>query len=290
MSGSEDPGEDSPSPDYHGEEAALLNEADVRTWLVHEDDDFIVLNKPGGVVCHPSKNGPWSSLVGACREVFDLPRIHLAHRLDRETSGIVLLAKHRASARRVQMAFSRQDTEKRYIAIMDGHLKETVLVDQPLAKDMESEVYIKQTVRSSRSAQKAQTTFVPICRGSNETLALVIPQTGRKHQIRAHASWLGHPLRGDKIYGPDDQWYLSFITTGWTEEMAAALHLPRQALHALALRVTEANGEKLSFSTPPPADFWPEMARCGCPGTEEEFNRTIEEALAASWDQASTGR
>lgn len=279
----DDPTED--SPDFYGAEPALLREEDVRSWIIRDDNDFLVLNKPGGVVCHPSKNGPWSSLVGACREVFGLERIHLAHRLDRETSGIVLLAKHRASARRVQMAFSRQATEKTYLALMEGHLGEPIEVDQPLAKDLESEVYIKQTVRSSRSAQKARTFFSPLWHGDGLTLALVTPVTGRKHQIRAHARWLNHPLRGDKLYGPDDRWYLRFIETGWTPEMAAALHLPRQALHASALKVTDSEGEILSFYAPLPDDLWNECQRCGYPEDRTSFEEMIRAKIENRYDE-----
>ena len=114
------------------------------------------------------------------------------------------------------MAFQERRVHKRYLAIMGGELEEPVSVNQPLAKDLESQVAARVTVRKSRSAQKAVTHFTPLVSGGGYTLVEVRPETGRKHQIRAHAFWLGHPIAGDKIYGPDDTLFLEFITEGWT--------------------------------------------------------------------------
>ena len=248
-----------------GEAAPLLKEEWIKSWLVQDDDDYIVFNKPGGIICHPSKNGPWSSLVGASREVFHLPRVHLAHRLDRETSGLVILARHRASARSIQMAFEKRQVQKAYLALLEGSLPEPVLVNQPLAKDLESPVYIKQTVRRSRSAQSAVTQFLPLWSNPQCSLVLCRPQTGRKHQIRAHAAWLGKPLKGDKIYGPDDSWYLHFIEKGWTPEIAHALELPRQALHAAILQFSDYQGQQRRFFAPLPSDLLEALSNAGCP-------------------------
>ncbi|MBC2594866.1 RluA family pseudouridine synthase [Ruficoccus amylovorans] len=216
-------------------EAELIDPAELREWIVFEDEDVLVIDKPGWIVCHPSKNGPWSSLVGACRELTGLETLHLVARLDRETSGIVLIAKRPASARRLQMAFQERRVNKEYLAIMSGELTELVTVNQPLAKDLESQVAARVTVRKSRSAQKAVTAFEPLASGGGYTLVRVHPETGRKHQIRAHAFWLGHPIAGDKIYGPDDTLFLEFITEGWTPRLDAALPMRRQALHATSL-------------------------------------------------------
>ncbi len=219
-----------------GGDAPLIAPEELAGWVLREDGDLLVINKPGGIVCHPSKNGPWSSLVGACRERFGLETVHLVHRLDRETSGLVVLAKNRRTARLTQMAFQNRQVEKTYLAILEGTLVEPVTVKNQLARDMESPVYIKQTVRKSNSSQKAETAFTPLATGGGYTLARVVPVTGRKHQIRVHAKWLGHAIAGDKIYGPDDALYLEFIETGWTPRLAERLPLPRQALHAETLR------------------------------------------------------
>jgi len=102
--------------------------------------------------------------------------------------------------------------------------------------------------------QASVTHFTPLATGGGFTLARVVTDTGRKHQIRAHAQWLGHMLVGDKIYGPDARCYLEFIDQGWTEALAAKLLLPRQALHCaeIDLRPT---GMTQVFGTPLPADM-----------------------------------
>lgn len=213
----------------------LINPEELNAWVAYQDDDFIVMDKPGWVVCHPSKHGPWSSLVGACREWADIDPLHLVSRLDRETSGVVMLAKNKHSSRIAQMALQERSVRKVYITLLEGELKERVEVNQPLAKDLESPVYVKQTVRRSNSAQKARTVFTPLMYKKGYTLVRVEPITGRKHQIRAHAQWLGHAVVGDKMYGPDATLYLDFIEHGWTERMSSMLPMRRQALHAMGL-------------------------------------------------------
>ena len=235
--------------DPFGEEAPLIDLDDLKTWIIHEDEDLLVMNKPGWVVCHPSKNGPFSSLVGACREYTGLDRIHLISRLDRETSGIVLLAKNRKLASICQIAIEHRRVNKFYYVILQGELKEEILVDQPLARDMDSPVFVKQCVREDRTAKRAKTSFKPIFAQNGYTLAEVELFTGRKHQIRAHALWLGHPVVGDKIYGPDDTLYLEFIENGWTERLGENLPLKRQALHAARL-IFDDEEYKESFKAP----------------------------------------
>lgn len=210
------------------------------------DDDLLAIDKPGWVVCHPSKNGPWSSLVGACREWSGLETLHLIARLDRETSGVVLLAKHKAAARKLQIAFQERAVAKTYHAILEGEMTEPISVDQRLAKDLESPVAAKVTVRRSNSSQRAITHFNPLAIGGGYSLVRVALETGRKHQIRAHAEWLDHRVAGDKIYGPDDTLFLEFIEHGWTERLEEHLPLRRQALHCTELRFADG----LTFRAP----------------------------------------
>jgi len=235
------------------EHARLISEAELRSWIVHEDEAVVVLNKPGDVVCHPSKAGPWSSLVGAVREGLGLAQVHLVFRLDRETSGVVVIAKTPPVASCLQRAMQERRVGKVYWAILTGELRERRTVDQPLGDDLSSPVFIKTAVRPDGAP--ARTHFEPLahaggsveageasalsgaagqgsaCGAAGFTLARVVTETGRKHQIRAHAQWLGHSLVGDKIYGPDERCYLDFIDRGWNESLAAKLLLPRQALH-----------------------------------------------------------
>jgi 23S rRNA pseudouridine1911/1915/1917 synthase len=207
----------------------MITLEEFKSWVIYEDNRLLVVNKPGDVVCHPSKAGPWSSLVGAAREYTGLPTMHLVFRLDRETSGVVVLAKDAKMASVLQTAMMERKAGKVYLAVMSGALLAPVTVNQPLGDDRASPVFIKSTV--VEGGQSALTHFTPLATAGAFTLARVVTETGRKHQIRAHAQWLGHSLVGDKIYGPDAQLYLDFITKGWSSTLEEKLLLPRQALH-----------------------------------------------------------
>jgi 23S rRNA pseudouridine1911/1915/1917 synthase len=204
---------------------------EIPAWIVYEDERLLVVNKPGDVVCHPSKAGPWSSLVGALREYTGLPTVHLVFRLDRETSGVVVLAKDSKMASRLQVAMQERKVGKAYEAILTGELASRVTVNRPLGDDITSPVFVKSAVVAEGEGQTAVTHFEPRATSGGFTWVRVVTDTGRKHQIRAHAQWLGHSLVGDKIYGPDARLYLDFIDHGWTAQLAARLLLPRQALH-----------------------------------------------------------
>lgn len=232
-------------------EPELIDADELRSWILVDDDDLLVIDKPGWVVCHPSKAGPWSSLVGACRELTGLETLHLVSRLDRETSGLILLAKHRAAARRYQGAIEKREVTKTYLAILHGELTEETHVQQRLAKDLESAVASKVTVRRSNSSKSAETIFKPLKTASGFTLCEVSPVTGRKHQIRAHALWLGYPIVGDKLYGQPDEVFLEFIEHGWTALHDKVFPMRRHALHCARLEFQ--NGP--IFEVPMPWDM-----------------------------------
>ena len=224
----------------------LITPDELTAWILHDNADVLVINKPGDVVCHPSKAGPWSSLAGAVREYLGLAVSHLVSRLDRETSGVVVFAKTAAVAARLQEAVRLRRAEKAYLAIMTGELREPVTVDQPLGDDENSAVLAKSAVRPGGKA--AITRFTPLSVGGGFTLAGVVTGTGRKHQIRAHAQWLGKYLVGDKIYGPGERCFLDFIDHGWTTELAEKLLLPRQALHCSAVDLRSAGIDRVFFA------------------------------------------
>jgi 23S rRNA pseudouridine1911/1915/1917 synthase len=232
----------------------MIAPEEVPGWIIYEDDRLLVVNKPGDLVCHPSKAGPWSSLVGALREYARLPTVHLVFRLDRETSGVVVLAKDAKMASRLQMAMQQRKVGKVYLAVLTGELHAAVTVDQPLGDDITSPVFVKSAVVAEGEGQRAVTHFAPQAAAGGVTFARVVTETGRKHQIRAHAQWLGHPLVGDKIYGPDARLYLEFIDHGWTESLAGKLLLPRQALHCAQIDLSGA-GLAHVFSAPLPDDL-----------------------------------
>ena len=217
-------------------------------------------------------------------------QVSIVNRLDRETSGLVLVAKTAAAAREFGLLMQRHSLRKEYLAIVWGWPEwEHKLVDAPLdrqCKHQDSVVWLKQMIHPDGAP--AQTEFFvkrrfkrPACtdvRGFREilldshlhplpgqgeefakqnvgvdeekfSLIRAIPRTGRTHQIRVHLAAIGYPIVGDKIYGPDEQLYLRFIESGWTQELEQRLLLPRHALHSAKLAI---EGEREWTSALPP--------------------------------------
>ena len=206
---------------------------------------------------HPTKPNGAPTLWKELRELlaFEIAnggQVSIVNRLDRETSGLVLVAKTASAARKFGLAMQAQRIEKEYLAIVWGWPDwETKMVDAPLdrqGKHQPSAIWLKQAIHAAGAP--AQTEFrveqrftTPKAFASREStlgefsLLHATPRTGRTHQIRVHAASMGHPIVGDKIYGPDEQCYLRFIETGWTNELERTLLLPRQALHATRLAI-----------------------------------------------------
>lgn len=240
-----------------GARPPLIDAAQLASWILVEEEGLMAIAKPGWVVCHPSKHGPCSSLVGAVRALWGWETVHLISRLDRETSGLVLLARDKAVASPLQRAFMQGRVAKTYHALLCGHLPAPVEAPWPLADDPASPVGIKTRAwpPGSPSAKQARTRFVPLAWGPGHTLVRIHPAEGRKHQIRAHARALGRPVAGDKIYGPDDRLYLRFIAQGFDDLLDRFLPLPRQALHCSRLVLTDPLAPPLDLSAPLPEDF-----------------------------------
>lgn len=232
----------------------LVDPADLRGWVMLDDERLLVFDKPGWLVCHPSKNGPWSSLAGAVREEFKPDAIRLIYRLDRETSGVIILAKTEAVGTRLGKAVLNRKIGKLYVALLEGELPATTTVNQPLGPDPTANVTVKQRVDSGAGSQEAVTIFHPLLTRSGFSLVGVELLTGRKHQIRAHAEWLQHRVVGDKLYGPDPGLYLEFASQGWTARHSALLGMTRQALHCAAIDL-RATGLDYLLKAPWPADM-----------------------------------
>ena len=209
----------------------LITAEELRSWIVFEDEGLLVVNKPAHVLCHPSKHGPWSSLVSACRELLSAERLHLVFRLDRETSGVVVLSRTAELGSRLQRAVAQRRVRKTYLAILTGRLEESRTVDAPIGPDPDSPFAARQWVVPN-SGRPASTTFEPISHADGYTLARVGLHTGRRHQIRVHAAFIGHAILGDKLYGPDQRLMMQFMRDGFTEELRRQLVLDRHALHA----------------------------------------------------------
>lgn len=231
--------------------------------IVAERDDFLVVEKPPFLLVHPTKPSSARTLWGELKhllafEIANGGQVSIVNRLDRETSGLVLVAKNAAAARRFGLLMQEQRIAKEYVAIVWGWPEwESKSVDAPLARQgahESSRIWLKQTIHPAGAA--AQTDFRVEKRftrmaGDRFSVIRAIPRTGRTHQIRVHLASLGHPVVGDKIYGPDEKLYLEFIETGWTPELAGKLLLPRHALHSAALEI---EGEERWIS-PLPADL-----------------------------------
>lgn len=233
--------------------------------ILGETRELLAIDKPPGLLVHPTKPGGPPTLWDGLRdllayEVVNGGQVSLINRLDRETSGVVLVAKTAGAARTCAMAMERGAVRKEYLAVVFGWpTKDAFTVEAPLGRVGDfatSRVYLKRGVHPAGAA--AETRFrverrVTLPGGRPGALVRAWPVTGRTHQIRVHLAHAGHPVVGDKLY-IDDRFYLDFIEHGWTEEMSRNLLLARHALHSSRLELDVA-GERHRWEAPLPADM-----------------------------------
>lgn len=235
--------------------------------VLYEDEGVLAVDKAAPLLTHPTgeKNEP--TLWHGVRELlaFELAtggQVSLINRLDRETSGIVLIAKTAEAAAELGKAMMARQLHKEYFCVVQGcPAWHAACCAEPITR-MESvaatRIHIRQCCHPS--GKPCRTEFELLQRRAGDALTPPMallrcrPHTGRMHQIRVHLAHLGYPLVGDKIYGGDERNYLDFIDSGWTPELAARLLLPRHALHACRLTFPW-RGASVTVESPLPADM-----------------------------------
>jgi 23S rRNA pseudouridine1911/1915/1917 synthase len=222
--------------------------------ILLEDDDVLVIDKPGDLVCHSASRPGQTSLAELLRE-HGVATPRLVNRLDRETSGIVLVAKNERAGKILGKQVLRHDIQKEYVAICTGQLSPASgTIDQPIGVTPDGLVFTRRVIDA---AGKPSVTEYELERQlPGFAVVRLRPRTGRAHQLRVHLAWLGYPIVGDKIYGPDERLYLEFIAKGVTDEMLARLLMPRHALHAVAVTFRHPQSQQfVTVRAPLPADM-----------------------------------
>ncbi|AGA33489.1 Ribosomal large subunit pseudouridine synthase C [Thioalkalivibrio nitratireducens DSM 14787] len=236
-----------PSPDAVAIPEGVLRI--LRKAVVFEDDDYLVLDKPAGLAVHGG-TGLAFGLIEAMRELRPGVALELGHRLDRETSGCLVLTKSRRALTALHSALRAGGVEKRYLALLVGRWQGGARhCDLPIARGRDDSG--RRRMRSPAQeegdvARSATSLFTPLEGFGDFTLMEVNIGTGRTHQIRVHASALGHPVAGDHDYGDAE-----------ANRRARAAGLRRMFLHAQAIRFPDWQGEIQLYSTPLPGDLQP---------------------------------
>lgn len=245
--------------------------------LLHVDEALMAIAKPAGLPMHATARYHRNTLTALLCERFGsaaTPR--LVHRLDRETSGIVLLARTGAAEVALKRQLAQRRMHKSYWAIVQGDPGATGVIELPIGADPASGIRVKRAI--SADGLPSVTRFRTLARRGPFSLVQALPETGRQHQIRVHLAALGTPVVGDKLYGPDPRCHLEFMEGGWSESLAERLLLPRHALHAAAVCFTHpARDEVMQLCCPLAADlvaFWRAL-----PGATPDEASALEHVL-----------
>jgi 23S rRNA pseudouridine1911/1915/1917 synthase len=232
--------------------------------VVYEDEHLLVVDKPAPMAVHPTARHHKSTVIKLLQAERPEQFLTLVHRIDRETSGLLLVAKSPESERRFKRLLEdRTDFEKSYLAITWG-IPASGLIDAPLEIDSENSLRVKMRIARPGHGVEAQTGIS--VRDSRAGYALVecALHTGRQHQIRLHLASVGTPIVGDKLYGPDERLLARSADGLLDEDDLARLELPRHALHAHRYRLEHAvTGQRLQIESPLAPDlarFWQSLS------------------------------
>ena len=225
--------------------------------IVFEDEQVLAVDKPAGLPMHPTATYHRNTLTYILGERYGPKPPQIAHRLDRETSGVVICGKGIEAERALKICFERREVSKTYIAICAGEIpKDEGHIDVPMSS-VEEGLHVLMRTREPGQGSPSRTHYQVRARRQGMTLVELHPETGRQHQLRVHLAWLGFPIVGDKLYGPEkEQPFLDWIETGMTPGLRARLGMERQALHAWRLTIRHPSREDdLELEAPLPSDM-----------------------------------
>lgn len=217
---------------------------DLNYKILYEDLDLMVIDKPANLPVHPAGRYLFNTLLMSLRLersdwIKEDQNFYLIHRIDRETSGILLLAKRKIIARQLVQQFFRRETIKKYYAVIHGHpATDEFVVDVDLGRDKNSKIRLKMAAfTKGKGKVDALTYFRVVRRGSKNTLLDCDLKTGRQHQIRVHLNFIGHPVVGDKLYGKSakDELYLQYLENRVMAEKRKLNTIPTPVTPALAV-------------------------------------------------------
>ncbi|MBK8096599.1 MAG: RluA family pseudouridine synthase [Planctomycetes bacterium] len=235
--------------------------------ILHQDADLVVAAKPAHLPMHADGAFIRNTLVHLLQQRLD-PALRLVHRLDRETSGVIVAARTRTAADHLLAQFAAGTVGKQYLAVVRGVVADPVLtVDGPIGRASGSAISLRRAVVAATAADAtpARTTFAVLHRGEHHTVLRCTPATGRTHQIRVHLEHVGHPLLGDLLYGQPDHAWLEFVhrvKAGGDPQAPRPDGTTRQLLHASSLTFVHPGATSATtWHSRPPADWlqwWPD--------------------------------
>ena len=218
--------------------------------ILYEDDRLIAVSKPPGMLCHPAGYRFSWGLIGIMKRARPKDTVDLVHRLDRETSGVMLLTKDRKANAWMKKLFRDRKVRKVYQAIARGVIPwEEQDVEEPIGKAINSEVNLRRGVNEV-DGLPSRTTVKVLQRLEGHTLVSCRIHTGRTHQIRVHMDHIGFPLLGDKLYGQPDEVFIHHLDIGDDDWVRTRVGFPRHALHAWTLSVSNFNNQPLTIRAP----------------------------------------